>query len=64
MDEIMSTQEAADYLKVTTFTVLRLIRRESIKAKRFGHTWMVDKSSVEQYHERNKNKKPHDPTRD
>lgn len=60
----MSTQEAADYLNVTTFTVLRLIRRESIEAKRFGKAWMVNKRSVQEYKERNKDKNPHDPTRD
>lgn len=63
MDDIMSTREAAEYLRVTNFTILRLIRRKSIKAKRFGHTWMVDKRSIEEYKERNKDKTPHDPTR-
>lgn len=60
----MSTQEAADYLEVSPFTVLRLIRRESIKATRFGKAWMVNKRSVEEYKERNKDKSPHDPTRE
>lgn len=60
----MSTQEAANYLKVSKFTVLRLIRRQSIKARRFGHTWMIDGQSVRDYHERNKDKAPNDPTRE
>lgn len=60
----MSTREAAEYLRVTNFTILRLIRRKSIKAKRFGKSWMVDKRSVEEYKERNKDKAIHDPTRD
>ncbi len=60
---MMSTQEAADHLKMTTFTVLRLIRRGSIKARRFGNAWMIDKQSIEEYLERNKAKNTHDPTR-
>jgi excisionase family DNA binding protein len=62
--EIMSTQEAADYLKVSKFTILRLIKRKSIEAKRWGNTWMVDGPSVKAYFERNKDKGPHDPTRE
>ncbi len=61
--EIMSTQEAAEYLEVSKFTILRLIRRKSINAKRFGNTWMIDKKSVDEYRERNRFKLPNDPTR-
>jgi excisionase family DNA binding protein len=64
MEEIMSTREAAEYLQVTNFTILRLIRRESIKARRLGRIWLVDRRSVDDYIERNKGKAPHDPTRD
>lgn len=60
----LSVASTATYLRVSPFTILRLIRRKSIKAKRFGKSWMVDKKSVEEYLERNKDKAIHDPTRD
>lgn len=59
----MSTHEAAEFLGVTTFTIFRLIRRKSIKAKKFGSSWMIDRESVEAYKERNQGKTPNDPTR-
>lgn len=61
--EIMSTKEAADYLEVSNFTILRLIKRKSIKANRFGNYWAIEKKSVEEYKERNKDKTQFDPTR-
>lgn len=59
----MSTQEAAQYLEVSPFTILRLIKRKSIKAEKFGNYWMIDKSSVVEYEKRNEDKGLHDPTR-
>lgn len=59
----MTTLEAADFLGVTTFTVLRLIKRKSIKARKFGSSWMIDRESVEAYKERNEGKASNDPTR-
>ena len=59
----MSTQEAADYLEVSSFTILRLIKRESIKAEKFGNYWMIDRASVVEYKKRNEDKDLHDPTR-
>lgn len=60
---MMSTKEAAKYLAVSEFTVLRLIKRGSIKAEKFGNYWVVDKQSVEEYKQRNADKGPYDPTR-
>lgn len=59
----MSTKQAANYLKVSTFTILRLIKRKSIQAQRFGNYWAIDKKSVEEYKERNKDRSLYDPTR-
>lgn len=59
----MSTKQAADYLEVSTFTILRLIRRNSIKADRFGNYWAIDRQSVEDYKNRNEGKAHFDPTR-
>lgn len=63
MKDIMSTQEAARYLEVSPFTILRLIKRKSIEAEKFGNYWMIDKSSVVEYKKRNEDKDLHDPTR-
>lgn len=57
----MTTQEAAEFLNVSPFTIFRLIRRESIKAKQFGKSWMIDAQSVRDYKERNEGKAKHDP---
>lgn len=61
--EIMSTKEAADYLKVNTRTILRLIKRESIQAQRFGNYWAINRQSIEEYKRRNEAKRRFDPTR-
>lgn len=65
--EFMTTQEAAEYLNRSTFTVLRLIERGSLEAQRFGGSkrgpWMITKASVEEYKTRNQGKSPYDPTR-
>lgn len=59
----MSTKQAAEFLGVTEFTILRLIKRASIKAEKFGSSWMIDRESVEAYKERNEGKASNDPTR-
>lgn len=51
----------AAYLKTSPFTVLRLIKRHSIQAKKFCGIWLVDKRSVDDYIERNKDKEKNDP---
>ncbi len=61
--EIMSTKDAAKYLKVSERTVFRLIKKNAIEASKFGNYWMIDKTSVEDYAKRNKGKAAHDPTR-
>lgn len=57
----MTTQEAAEFLNVSPFTVLRLIKRQSIQAKQFGKSWMIDGQSVREYKKRNEGKAKHDP---
>jgi excisionase family DNA binding protein len=63
MEGYMTTKEAADFLGITQTSVSRLINRNLLKATRFGPVWMVEEQSVKEYHERNKGKSPHDPTR-
>ncbi len=45
----LTTQQAADELKVSRRRVNELIKLGTIKAERFGNAWQVDSSSVEAY---------------
>lgn len=59
----MSAKEAADILGINHMSVSRLIRRNLLRGKKFGTAWMVERSSVEEYAERVKDKSKFDPTR-
>lgn len=63
----MTTQEAADYLNMSPFTVRRLIKDGRLTATRFGSAanapWMITRASIEAYRERNEGKAKRDPTR-
>lgn len=43
----MTVQELADYLRVNTKTVYRLLDRGKIPATRVGHLWRFDKSLID-----------------
>jgi excisionase family DNA binding protein len=59
----MTRQQAADFLGVNSFTIIRLIKRGSIKAEKFGPAWMIDPASLEDYKSRNEGRAPRDPRR-
>ena len=59
----MTAQLAAEILDITPYSVWRLLREGKLKGEKFGTSWMVDKASVSEYKERNKDKAPQDPTR-
>lgn len=63
MQDVMTTREAAEILGVAPESVARLAKRGILKGERFGRAWMVYRSSVEEYLERNKGKAKSDPTR-
>lgn len=60
----MTVKQAAEYTNLRQETILRLIKKGSIEAERFGgHMWMIRKDSIDAFIERNKSKLPRDPTR-
>lgn len=59
----MTSAEAAEYLDVSITTISRLINRGILRGDKFGPVWMVERSSVQEYQERNSGKPKHDPTR-
>ncbi len=46
-DEIMSLSEVAEYLKIATKTVTRMIKREEIPAIKLAGQWRFKKSSID-----------------
>lgn len=63
MENVMTTKEAAEILGIAPESVARLVKQGTLKGERFGHAWMVYRSSVEQYLEQNQGKAKSDPTR-
>ena len=45
--ELMTLQELASYLRVTTKTIYRLLEAQSIPAKKVGRQWRFDKDSID-----------------
>ena len=55
--ELYTVAEAADYLKLSTKTILRLIaNKELIASKVSGRSWRIRKSDVDDYLRNNTNK--------
>lgn len=59
----MTTEQAAQYLNLSTRTIFRLIDRGQIKAEKFGPVWMVQRDSLDEYRATVEGKARHDPTR-
>jgi excisionase family DNA binding protein len=49
MDEVMTTQEVAKYLKISDAMVVRLARSGDLPAKRIGGLWRYNRSNIEDY---------------
>jgi excisionase family DNA binding protein len=45
-DEILTTREAADFLKVSPLTLRRRIHADSLPAHRMGRKWIFIKSEL------------------
>ena len=45
-DEILTAKEAADFLKISTLTLRKKIRDDSLPAHRMGRKWILIKSEV------------------
>ncbi len=47
--ELMTVEEIADYLKVTTKTIYRLLKKDAIPATRVGHLHRFIKSDINEW---------------
>lgn len=47
--ELMDVEEVAKYLKVTTKTVYRLIKKDDIPVMRAGHLWRFSRDQIDQW---------------
>lgn len=45
-DEILTTREAAQFLKVSALTLRKKIREDSLPAHRMGRKWIFIKSEI------------------
>lgn len=54
--EIMTIQQAANYLQVCDKTVRRLISKKELVASKVGNSWRVKKSDIDEYMLRTRNK--------
>ena len=48
-DNILTTYEAAKYLKISKSTLLNYIHQRKIKAKKVGRSWRVLQSEIYQF---------------
>lgn len=53
MDELMTVEEVARYLRVTKKTIYRLLAQRSIPATRIGSQWRFDVASIRKWLRRN-----------
>ena len=53
MTNLMTVWEVADYLRVTKKTIYRLLGRGGIPANKVGNQWRFDKSSIDDWLQRN-----------
>jgi excisionase family DNA binding protein len=49
MDDLITLEEVADYLRVTRKTIYRLLEKGEIPARRVGHQWRFDKPSIDSW---------------
>ena len=49
MADLMTVQELADYLRVNTKTIYRLLERDKLPSTRIGHQWRFDKVSIDKW---------------
>lgn len=54
---LMTLEEVADYLRVTTKTIYRMIYKGSIPVQKVGHQWRFDKVSIDNWLQQNATKK-------
>ncbi len=47
MAELMTVEEVAQYLRVTTKTIYRLLKKGTIPTSKVGHLWRFDKGTID-----------------
>jgi excisionase family DNA binding protein len=45
----LTTKEAAQRANLSPWRIVQLVNLGTIKAHRFGHAWMIDEGSLEEY---------------
>lgn len=56
MEDILTVQQTANYLKVCEKTVRNLIRENKLGASRVGRTWRIPMNEIDKYLCENRNK--------
>lgn len=56
--EILTLDQAAEYLQVVPRTIQRLIERGELKASKVGRIWRIRKQDIQDYLDNVSNKKP------
>ena len=54
-ENLLTTEQVAEYLKVDKFTIYRLVAQKKIPAFRVGSQWRFKKSVIEDWLMRNSN---------
>ena len=49
LDDWITPREASELIGVTPNQVRHLARQGTIKARKFGHAWMIDRASADAY---------------
>lgn len=49
MDELLTLEEVASYLRVSRSTVYRLVNRNELMAYKIAHKWMFDRSDIKAF---------------
>lgn len=55
MNEMLTVEQTANYLKVSTKTIRRLIKGEEILASKVGGCWRIRQLDIEEYLKRKSN---------
>jgi excisionase family DNA binding protein len=54
-NDILTVEEVAELLKVSTKTIIRFINKKSLKASKLGRSWRIRKSDINDFLEKNSN---------
>ncbi len=55
-NDILTVEEAAKLLKLSTKTIYRLIEDKTLRASKLGRSWRIRKSDIDDYLDSNTNR--------